>query len=100
MGTMENIWGEDFREFKPERWLRDGVFVAEGGYKYPIFNAGPKTCLGKDFSYILMKLVAASVVYRYRVNVVEDVKVEPTLGITVSMKNGLLLTLHPRSEIL
>ena len=24
MGRMDGIWGKDCREFKPERWLREG----------------------------------------------------------------------------
>ena len=70
-------------EFKPKRWLREGVFVLEGGYKYPLFNAGPRVYLGKDFAYFLMKWVAMSLVYRYRLKMVKDVMVEPKLGITL-----------------
>ena len=99
MGRMESIWGEDCREFKPERWLREGKFIPEGAYKYPVFNAGPRSCLAKDFAILLMKWVAASLVYRYRVKMVNDVMGEPKLGIGLYMKNGLLVTLHPRSGI-
>lgn len=99
MGRTENIWGKDCMEFKPERWLREGVFVPEGGYKYPVFNAGPRVCLGKDFAYLLMKWVAASLVYRYRLKLAKEVMVEPKLGITLCLKNGLPVTLHPRSEM-
>lgn len=99
MGRTESIWGEDCKEFKPERWLKEGMFVPEGGYKYPVFNAGPRVCLGKDFAYLLMKWVAASVLYRYRLKMVKDTMAEPKLGITLCMKNGLLITLHPRSGI-
>lgn len=70
-------------EFKPERWLQEGVFVPEGGYKYPLFNAGPRVYLGKDFAYLLMKWVATFLFYRYRLNMVKDVMVEPKLGITL-----------------
>ena len=100
VGRTDNIWGEDCREFKPERWLRDIMFVPEGGYNYPVFNAGPRVCLGKDFAFLLMKWVASSLVYRYRMEMVKDVMAEPKLGITLCMKNGLLVTLHPRSRIL
>ncbi|CAD6205395.1 unnamed protein product [Miscanthus lutarioriparius] len=34
MGRMESIWGDDCREYKPERWLRDGRFMSESAYKF------------------------------------------------------------------
>lgn len=37
-GRMEQIWGSDVMEFKPERWLKDGVFQPESPYKYPVFH--------------------------------------------------------------
>ncbi|KAI3878431.1 hypothetical protein MKW92_026756 [Papaver armeniacum] len=46
MGRLENLWGSDYNEFKPERWLeRDDVtkklsFVAKDSYMYPVFQAG------------------------------------------------------------
>jgi cytochrome P450 len=35
MGRMDSIWGPDCTEFKPERWLKDGVFVPESSFKFP-----------------------------------------------------------------
>ncbi|KAI3905791.1 hypothetical protein MKW92_024547 [Papaver armeniacum] len=45
MGRMSNLWGSDWNEFKPERWLeRENVtgklsFVGRDSYAYPIFHA-------------------------------------------------------------
>ncbi|KAF5207507.1 Cytochrome p450 [Thalictrum thalictroides] len=44
MGRMENLWGKDCREFKPERWLKDGKFMNESLYKFMAFHAGPRLC--------------------------------------------------------
>jgi cytochrome P450 len=52
MGRMESIWGEDFLEFKPERWIsKIGRIMHVPSYKFIAFNAGPRTCLGKDMSH-------------------------------------------------
>ncbi|MBA0825582.1 hypothetical protein Goarm_010520, partial [Gossypium armourianum] len=40
MGRMERVWGSDCLEFKPERWLKNGRYVPENPYKYPVFQAG------------------------------------------------------------
>ncbi|KAL0443161.1 UNVERIFIED_CONTAM: Alkane hydroxylase MAH1 [Sesamum latifolium] len=48
-GRMESVWGKDCLEFKPERWISQGGGMKhEPSYKFPAFNAGPRTCLGKN----------------------------------------------------
>ncbi|XP_058093685.1 cytochrome P450 86B1 [Magnolia sinica] len=96
MARMETIWGKDCREFKPERWIKDGQFVSENQFKYAVFNAGPRLCVGKKFAYMQMKMVAASVLLRYCVEVVEGHAVVPKMTTTLYMKNGLQVTFKPR----
>ncbi|KAB1213128.1 Cytochrome P450 86B1 [Morella rubra] len=96
MARMESIWGKDCLEFKPERWIKDGQFVTESQFKYPVFNAGPRLCLGKKFAYLQMKMVAVSILLRFQVKVVEGHKVDPKLTTTLYMKHGLRVTLKPR----
>ncbi|KAF8380395.1 hypothetical protein HHK36_027880 [Tetracentron sinense] len=58
MGRMSYIWGEDAEDFRPDRWLNNGVFQPESPFKFVAFHAGPRICLGKDFAYRQMKIVA------------------------------------------
>lgn len=56
MGRSEEIWGEDALEFKPERFLdakEPSLFT------YPVFNPGPRTCLGKPLALSTMKMTLA-----------------------------------------
>ncbi|XP_057870697.1 cytochrome P450 86B1-like [Cryptomeria japonica] len=100
MGRMESIWGKDCMEFRPERWLdTGGKFVAVSAYKYPVFNGGPRICLGKDFAYYQMKWIAATTIWGFRMKMVAGHVVEPKLGLTLYMKNGLLVTLKPRDPL-
>ncbi|VFQ65656.1 unnamed protein product [Cuscuta campestris] len=96
MGRMESVWGKDCREYKPERWLRDGRFTSESAYKFAAFNGGPRLCLGKDFAYYQMKFAAASILYRYQVKVIENHPVVPRMSLTLYMKYGLKVTLSRR----
>ena len=49
----EEIWGKDALQFKPERFLNE---KEPSPYKYPVFHAGPRTCLGKPLALMNMKL--------------------------------------------
>ncbi|KXS15601.1 cytochrome P450 [Gonapodya prolifera JEL478] len=51
MGRSTKIWGPDALEFRPERWLdKDGNLLRENQYKWPVFNAGPRICLGMNMA--------------------------------------------------
>ncbi|MCL7052218.1 hypothetical protein MKW94_016731 [Papaver nudicaule] len=73
MGRMENVWGSDWNEFKPERWLeKENVtgklrFVAKDPYAYPVFLAGPRICLGKEMAFLQMKMITVEVLRRFQV---------------------------------
>ncbi|XP_050204271.1 cytochrome P450 86B1 [Mercurialis annua] len=96
MARMESIWGKDCLEFKPERWIKDGNFISENQFKYAVFNGGPRLCLGKKYAYMQMKMVAASILLRYCVEVVEGQNVVPKITTTLYMKNGLMVNIKPR----
>ncbi|XP_027358758.1 alkane hydroxylase MAH1-like [Abrus precatorius] len=97
MGRFEQIWGKDCLEFKPERWISErGELVFEPSYKFIAFNAGPRTCLGKDLSFVQMKIVAATILRKYRVQVVEGHLATPSHSIVLLMKNGFKVSIAKR----
>jgi cytochrome P450 len=57
-----SIWGEDAVEFKPERWLDGARGVPPSAKEYPgyyhtmTFLEGPRTCLGKGFALLELKV--------------------------------------------
>ena len=54
---------EDPLALKPSRWLdEDGKFREESMYKFNVFNAGPRLCLGKPLAYLEVKLVTLMLV--------------------------------------
>ncbi|GLJ19769.1 hypothetical protein SUGI_0358160 [Cryptomeria japonica] len=97
---MESLWGKDALEFKPERWIdKEGVCMKEWDYKFPVFNAGPRLCLGRDIAYVNMKFMAANILSRYKVKVDPGHKVKPKFGLTLFMKHGLKVSLESRDGI-
>ncbi|XP_021299121.1 alkane hydroxylase MAH1-like [Herrania umbratica] len=98
MGRMEEIWGEDCLEFKPERWISErGDVVHVPSHKFIAFNAGPRSCIGRNISFIQMKLVAISVLWHYQIQVVQGHHVAPGNTIVLHMKNGLKVRIKKRS---
>lgn len=96
MARMETMWGKDCSVFKPERWMQNGEFMSESPFKYAVFNAGPRLCIGKKFAYMQMKMVVSSVLLRYSVRVAEGCRAIPKLTTTLYMKYGLPVTVQPR----
>ncbi|PNT76574.1 hypothetical protein BRADI_1g49831v3 [Brachypodium distachyon] len=92
MGRMKYLWGEDAEEFRPERWLANGVFQQESPYKFVSFNAGPRICLGKEFAYRQMKIMAATLIHFFRF-ILEDESKGPIYKtmFTLHMDKGLYL---------
>ncbi|RLN73371.1 hypothetical protein BBJ28_00012984 [Nothophytophthora sp. Chile5] len=94
MGRMPHVWGPDAKEYKPERWLDPdtGKLIAVSPYKFTLFSAGPRVCLGAKLAMMEMKITAASVLSKYHLTVVPGQDVTYRLGLTLAMKNGLQVT--------
>ncbi|KAG9136573.1 hypothetical protein Leryth_014396 [Lithospermum erythrorhizon] len=90
MGRMEQIWGKDCLEFKPSRWISErGGIKHEASFKFTAFNAGARSCLGKDMSFIQMKMVAAALIYHFEFKVLEGQSILPSPSIILHMQNDL-----------
>lgn len=90
MGRMESIWGLDCLDFKPERWLKDGVFIQESPFKYPVFQAGYRMCLGKEMALIEIKSVILSLLQRFDIEIVSPVRTPRfSPGLTATFSGGL-----------
>ncbi|KAM0836931.1 hypothetical protein ACQ4PT_062003 [Festuca glaucescens] len=102
MGRMERVWGEDCAEYRPARWVtEDGGAAAlrhVPAHRFMPFNAGPRSCLGKDVSVAQMKSVVAAVVWNFDLEVVPGHVVEPKLSVVLQMKNGLVVTAARRGS--
>ena len=98
MGRMESIWGEDCLEFKPERWIsKQGGIVHVPSFKFIAFNAGARTCLGKDISFTQMKMITTAIIWNYHIHVVEGHPISPSISVVLHMKHGLKVRLSKRN---
>ncbi|KAL3691650.1 hypothetical protein R1sor_005301 [Riccia sorocarpa] len=83
-GRMKQLWGEDCLEYKPERWLRDGVCQQESQFKYPVFHGGPRLCLGKDNGLLHLRITLAMLLRFFRLQKL------PTCKMTYKVTTALL----------
>ncbi|GJT99299.1 alkane hydroxylase MAH1-like protein [Tanacetum coccineum] len=90
MGRMQTIWGDDSWEFKPERWITEKQTIRhEPSYKFLSFNAGPRTCIGKQVAFTQMKAIGATIFHNYNFEIVKGHIVAPNVSVILYMKDGL-----------
>lgn len=90
MGRMEEIWGQDCHEFRPERWISNkGTIIEMPSFKFNVFGAGPRACVGKELAFREMKIVAAAIVWSYDFGLKVDHVVVPANSVILHMRHGL-----------
>jgi cytochrome P450 len=63
MNRSQTLYGDDAQRFRPERWLNaEGQFTSKTAFEFPVFNGGPRSCLGKKMAelmgaYLIINLV-------------------------------------------
>ncbi|KAL7622172.1 hypothetical protein AAE478_007675 [Parahypoxylon ruwenzoriense] len=66
MNRSKIIWGEDADSFRPERWLtEDGKLTTKSASEFPVFNGGPRLCLGKRMAELLAAQIIATTVMMF-----------------------------------
>jgi cytochrome P450 len=89
-----DFW-EDAEAFKPERFLRAGSGLRHRFAYFP-FGGGERICIGMQFSLMEGVLVLATVLQRFRVELVEGQVVEPDPTFTLRPRWGLKVRLRRR----
>ncbi|KAK7284089.1 hypothetical protein RJT34_18828 [Clitoria ternatea] len=101
MGRMESVWGSDWAEFKPERWLEkvdDGKwkFVNRDSFTYPVFQAGPRICLGKEMAFMQMQRLVAGILRQFKVVPVPTLQPNFISFLTSQMEGGFHVNIQQR----
>jgi hypothetical protein len=83
----ETIWGPDVDTFNPDRWT-DHV----SKFSYLTFLQGPRSCIGRLFAEVEMKVVLVALIQRLRFDeVVKGKRIERFRAITTRPKHGMFL---------
>ncbi|KAF5197587.1 Cytochrome p450 [Thalictrum thalictroides] len=99
MGRMEEIWGSDCLEFKPERWLKNGLFSPVNAYKYPVFQAGIRVCVGKEMALLEMKSVVVALIRQFKMAPAEpNTGIRFAPGLTAALVGGHRVMVRERKK--
>lgn len=96
MGRDARLWDKP-EVFDPSRWLSEtGSFSDVSTFAFPVFNAGPRICLGKMLAYLEVKLLTTKLldVFDFEQPVMHNGSYLST--ITLPIKNGLPMRAIPR----
>ncbi len=85
------FWSEPMT-FDPERWSHDpdhqGAFLP--------FGAGPRQCIGAPLAALEMRLIAATLLQRFRFDLAADRPAELIARFTLRARDGVWLRVRPR----
>lgn len=100
MNRSKLIWGDDADAFKPQRWLENGVFVSKSAFEYPVFNGGPRTCLGKKMAEVVAVQVIATFVLEFQFDPVDGKERVSKNSLTLPMEGGLPCRVKSRDHFI
>lgn len=73
MNRSKEIHGEDADAFRPSRWLdADGKFVNRSPFEFPVFNGGPRSCLGRKMAELMAMFLFISLLRDFAFTEVVD----------------------------
>lgn len=90
MNRSKINWGDDADSFRPERWLtEDGKLITKSAAEFPVFNGGPRLCLGKRMAEILAAQVIPTMVLMFDFTPAYGGERVSKSSLTLPMKGGL-----------
>lgn len=97
MGRDPQLWADPLR-FDPSRHLgAEGEFVFPPSFKFPVFLAGPRTCLGKDMAYLGAGLLLTQLLSHFDLELMDDPsQITYDIGLTLWTPHGLRVRFRER----
>lgn len=81
MNRSAEIWGgphqgsSDLEKFDPSRWLdNSSKLITKTAFEFPVFNGGPRSCLGKKMAELLAAYVIVNLVREFDFEEIRDQK--------------------------
>ena len=84
----------DPEAFRPERWQNDFAKTLPR-YAYFPFGGGPRVCIGNTFALMESVLVLATILQKWRLELVPDQNIALQTAVTLRPKHGIRMRVHP-----